>query len=426
MAHSKPKSKPDKPRPDFPLFCHKARGWWVKKVRGKLHYFTKKADDPKGESALTKWLDQKDDLLAGRTPRTKENSLGVADLVNHFLTHKKRLIENGELAQRTFDRYFATGGLLVSFFGRNRLVEDLAADDFQMLRAKMAKRWGPISLGNEIQIVRSIFRYGHEADLLEKPVRFGLSFKKPSAKTIRAARAAKGPKMYTREQIRSLLQAGSANMAAMILLGVNCGLGNTDLGMLPVTAFDLEGGWLDYPRQKTGIARRIPLWPETIAVVRTALEKRPQPSDTVDKKLLFIGARGESYTGEHKGYRVAQEFAHLLTDVGIEGRTFYDLRRTFQTIGEGAHDLVAVQSIMGHAPASGDMSSIYRQKVEDERLLAVTEHVRNWLYAEPAGTSKQPTRKGKSTAKQKPQQAKPVARTQQVSANDRPHFRIVG
>lgn len=426
MAHSKPKSKPDKPRPDFPLFCHKASGWWVKKVRGKLHYFTKKADDPKGESALTKWLDQKDDLLAGRTPRAKGYALGVADLVNHFLTHKKRLIESGELAQRTFDRYFATGGLLVSFFGRNRPVDDLAADDFQMLRAKMAKRWGPVALGNEIQIVRSIFRYGYEASLLERPIRFGPSFKKPSAKTIRIARAANGPKMYKREQIQSLLQAASPNMAAMILLGVNCGLGNTDLGMLPVAAFDLAGGWLDYARQKTGIARRIPLWPETINAVRTAIEKRPQPTDTANRKLLFIGARGESYTGEHKGYRVAQEFARLLTAVGIEERTFYDLRRTFQTIGEGAHDLVAVQSIMGHAPASGDMSSIYRQAVDDARLQAVADHVRDWLYAKPAKASHQPTGKSKLNAEQKTRKVKPASGTRQASAEGSPQFRIVG
>ena len=163
------------------------------------------------------------------------------------------------MAQRTFDRYYATGGLLDSFFGRNRLVDDLAADDFQMLRAKMAKRWGPVALRNEIQIVRSIFRYSHEADLLEKPVRFGLSFKKPSAKTIQAALAARGPRMYTREQIHLLLQAASPNMAAIFLRGGNCGLGNTDLGMLPVAAFDLAGGWLDYARQKTGIARHSPL-----------------------------------------------------------------------------------------------------------------------------------------------------------------------
>ena len=41
-----------KPRPDFPLFPHQP-GRWAKKVRGKLVYFGKTADDPKGSRALT-------------------------------------------------------------------------------------------------------------------------------------------------------------------------------------------------------------------------------------------------------------------------------------------------------------------------------------------------------------------------------------
>ena len=49
-------SKARKPRPDFPLFPH-ATGRWAKKVRGKLLYFGKVADDPKGQAALAKWLE---------------------------------------------------------------------------------------------------------------------------------------------------------------------------------------------------------------------------------------------------------------------------------------------------------------------------------------------------------------------------------
>jgi hypothetical protein len=75
-ATSKPK-KPTKPHPDFPLFPH-ANGRWAKKVRGKFVYFGKCTDDAKGQAALDLWLDQKDDLLAGRIPREKRDGLTVA------------------------------------------------------------------------------------------------------------------------------------------------------------------------------------------------------------------------------------------------------------------------------------------------------------------------------------------------------------
>jgi hypothetical protein len=40
--------QPKKPRPDFPLSIHKGTGCWCKKVKGRVHYFGKVSDDPKG------------------------------------------------------------------------------------------------------------------------------------------------------------------------------------------------------------------------------------------------------------------------------------------------------------------------------------------------------------------------------------------
>ena len=50
-------------------------------------------------------------------------------------------------------------------------------------------------------------------------------------------------------------------------------LGNTDVALLPVSAIDLKAGFLDYPRPKTAISERIPLWPETVAAIRSLLSE---------------------------------------------------------------------------------------------------------------------------------------------------------
>jgi len=379
MPKTKP-TTPQKPREDFPLFPH-ARGYWAKKVRGRLVYFGKVADDPDGNAAINRWLDQKDDLLAGREPRAKTPETPVVkDVCNAFLSHKKGLRDAGELAERSYNEYYATCARLVKAFGRLRAVDDLVADDFRHLRAQVAKQWGPVRLSNEIQRVRSVFKYGYDAGLLDKLVRFGPDFKKPSAKVLRKNRAGRS-RMFEPAELQAVLKKVGLNMKAMILLACNGGLGNADVAGLAFSDVNLRTGWLTYPRPKTGIERRIPLWAETVQAVKAAIKARREPKDTAEKNLIFIGTRGESYVCSN-GYRVCQEFVRGLTVAKVTRRGFYSIRHTFQTIGEGARDLSAVQAIMGHAASGSDMSARYRERVDDDRLRAVTEHVRKWLFGD--------------------------------------------
>ena len=85
-----------KPYKDFPLRLH-ATGQWCKKIRQKTVYF---GTDP--DAALRKYLEQRDDLQAGRTPRVTGDGLTVRDLANRFLTQKKSMVDSGELSPRTF------------------------------------------------------------------------------------------------------------------------------------------------------------------------------------------------------------------------------------------------------------------------------------------------------------------------------------
>jgi hypothetical protein len=43
------------------------------------------------------------------------------------------------------------------------------------------------------------------------------------------------------------------HLKAMILLGINCGFGNSDCAALPQKPLDLDGGWVRFDRPKTGI-----------------------------------------------------------------------------------------------------------------------------------------------------------------------------
>ncbi|MGO9110247.1 MAG: tyrosine-type recombinase/integrase [Thermoguttaceae bacterium] len=378
------KEKAQKPRPDFPLFPHR-NGWWAKKIRGKFHYFGKVDDDPQGEHALDRWNSEKDDLLAGRTPQALAASGStVRDLANHFLTYKKGLVDSGELLDATFSEYHATCERVLKVFGADTQIDTLTQDDFQRLRANVAKQWGPVRLANEIQRVRSLFRYGQEAGLSDKIPRYGPGFKKPSAKTLRKVRAKRGLRMFERDELRSVLAVAPPTMKAMILLAINAGLGNNDCATLPVRALNLERGWLVYPRPKTGIERKTPLWPETISALKVVLAERPEPTNENHRELVFISPRGESYISKGSGYRIAKTILPLLKKAKVNrpGLSFYALRHTFQTIAEGARDLAAVQSIMGYAPGSADMSAVYRERIDDERLSAVTSHVRKWLFGE--------------------------------------------
>jgi integrase len=334
--------------------------------------------------ALELYKSQIDDLQAGRTPRVKGDWLTVADLCNRFLTAKLRKVESGEIGQRMFEDYRQVTDLIVSAFGANRTVDDLAADDFEALRSRMAKRWGPVRLANAVTRVKSVFKYGTDNGLIEKAVRYGSEFKKPDKAVIRRHRAKQGERMLEAADLWTLISAADGPARAMIWLGLNCGYGNADIAGLQYSHLDLTRGWANFPRPKTGIARRCPLWPETAAALREAIGDRPKPAGYAECGLVFLTERGTAFvrtTGKSRTDLVAVHFERLMKRIGLHrpGTGFYTLRHVFRTVADGARDSVACDVIMGHADPS--MGATYRERIDDARLIAVSNHVRGWLMA---------------------------------------------
>lgn len=360
-------------------FKHRT-GRWAKKCRGKLIYLGKVADDPDGKTAWKEWLRIGNDLRNGIEPSKETAAVSLGQLVNEFLNAKRQLVESGERSERTLTELIAGGRVLCKVLGKTHPADSIGPDDFARVRQDIVKRCGSIRSANQISRIKSIFKWGFENGKIPHLPRYG-DFKKPSAKTIRLERAAKGERLFTRDEVLTLLESANVNMRAFVLLGLNAGLGQADIATLPNHA--IKGEWLDYVRPKTGTNRRAWLWPETIAAVQAAAEASGEPTDPADAELLFRTSYGGCWIRMFKGFnddRLSEQFRELLKRTGLTGRglSFYRLRHLHRTLTDECLDWPAANAVMGHTDQT--MSGIYRERVSDARIRRVCEYVRGWLF----------------------------------------------
>lgn len=424
-AAARKPSRPEKPYEGYPLLFH-ASGRIAKKVRGKLHYFGRwghkcgdrivPVDDVPAAAATAKleFDRQWPYLKEGRTAPASGSEqqpeyCTMQDLCNAFWKSKKAAMLCNDLSPRSFRDYELTTDLLVAHFGKTQRVDDLAPEDFRALKLALSKRLSAVSLGNTINRIRCVFKYAVDCKLIKEKVNYGQEFNRPSAKAKRKEKKAGGKRMFEADELRTILDAIDGTpididgkdepvtrrpdpvLKAMVLLGLNCGFGNTDVSTLTQSALDLENGWIDFPRPKTAIDRRIPLWPETIAAIRAALDARPSSSAPDCDGLCFVTRNGEQFVRMQPQVKdpekvqpidvLSQKFAKLLKFLGINGRRslgFYTLRHVFQTIGGESKDPDAVSAIMGHVDPT--MAGQYREGISDQRLQDVVNTVRAWLW----------------------------------------------
>jgi integrase len=385
--------KPEKPRPDFPLTAHNS-GTWCKKIAGTIVHFGPWGDPEGAEARLKEHQRAK---RAGQAPRPiRDGSITIRELANRFLTYQQGRAKAGEITLRSFADSKGAVDAFIHRVGLDLAVADLVPDHFTAHRARLRERLGAHAMSRTITLVRQMFKWAYAADLIDRPMKFGPGFDKPSAKEMRKGRR---KLLYTPEEVRSLINAAGTPLKAMILLGANCGFGNADVGALPESAVDLDGGTIDYRRTKTGFARRCPLWPETVKAMREARKIRPEPASPAVADRFFLTRFGAPFyretareeRGAMKGAdfvdAVSVLFNRLARGIGIkawrkdriagsdpDGRGFYTLRRTHRTLSDECKDPHAAALIMGHDFHS--VAGLYVQHIDDSRLKAISDHIR--------------------------------------------------
>lgn len=307
-------------------------------------------------------------------------------MVNYFLMDARDRVSIDELSMSCYRDYKDIGAKMLAHFGRSVDPCSIRRSEFTTFRNQIAAKYSPSRLTKTITVCKMMFTWAHdredgEGGRIEALPSWGKKFKGAGKRAICEAQNG-NDKSFSRDELRTLIDEAMPKLKAAILLGANAGFGNMDVSTLPLTA--LSDGWINFPRPKTGIQRRVPLWPETLEALQYVIDTRPKPATDLLADRLFLTSRGQEMVrinGEGaRTDKIGVVFRKLLDDCNCHRprRGFYGLRHTFETVAGGSRDQVAVDAIMGHADPS--MAAIYRSGAEDDRLKAVTDHVRQWLF----------------------------------------------
>lgn len=358
--------KPAKPYPDFPLYAH-ANGQWAKTILGVKYYFGV-WEDP--DAAYAMYEKVRHDLYAGREPLiTSSAFLTVGDMCNLFLAAKLKAVEINELNQSTYNEYRRSSKRMIDILGRKRNVESLSVGDFSDARTQLAKQCkSPVTLKNELTRWRVILKWANESGTVGRLIPFASALKRPPARALRAESSSR-EKLFTAEEVKELTKSATGYMRPAIFLGINCGMGNRDCVTLRWK--EVEGGWLDCSRPKTGVRRRARLWPETVKALNAWRKQSPK------SEYICCKESGGKFLGDNTP--IAHLFDEIAADAKVarNGRGFYCLRHTYRTVADSVQDQPAIMYTMGHFDYS--ISGVYRQTIDDSRLIVIANKVKEWL-----------------------------------------------
>lgn len=397
---------PPKPYPDFPLFAHK-NGQWRKDIwqnrKSVPYYFGPWADDPKGEWALKEWLARKDAIYAGLDRLRVEGSNGallLLQLGRKFLEVRHADLLAGTLADETFKDYVRELQGFINIVGADANVAALKPEHFGAYGVYLrdTRKLGPHAMKRTIAYVKAMFNYAAGEGWIPAPA-FGNGFKAPSttpeALAIAKMRAGGNPDeelIYEPKQVATLLRMARRKFRAMTLLGLNLGMGPSDIARLKWADIDFESGRLSTHRGKTGVKREAYLWKRT----RKALLALPRKGE-----LVFYTRNGKAYVRRERvmqGGKVAKvrvtnaisgPYAQLLKRAKVDGLTFYNLRHTYRTHADNCPDTAAVDRTMGHA-MKGSARKYVRRPMELWRLKKVAKVVYKRLFPKPKPVASNP------------------------------------
>ena len=218
--------------------------------------------------------------------------------------------------------------------------------------------------------VRMLFFWAENMHGLRRPPMGTIrKFRKNKAKIGHGRKQDRSPISW--DELERLFAFASVVDTSLLLLGLNCGFGNTDIATLKLCDINLEEATVSHARQKTGVARNFTLWPQTVEILKRYIkEYRGKPAKEEFANLVFINTKGAPFCYERidedgkfrRSDAIKNRFLRLYERARLKrpyGRGFYSLRHTAATLaGLCSNDPSQVQAFLGHS--NPNMQSFYR------------------------------------------------------------------
>jgi integrase len=144
------------------------------------------------------------------------------------------------------------------------------------------------SINHYLSAVRSIFNFAEDMDLISKAPKLNRVKNEPTPRV-----GSKKKPLYSREQIKLLLENSCIQMKAMILLALNCGFGPKDMHDLKWE--DIDGKRITLPRSKTGVSQTYLLWEETKQVLDALRLERRKLIERLAKRERIRSDNGQVF-----------------------------------------------------------------------------------------------------------------------------------
>lgn len=304
-------------------------------------------------------------MHAGRSPGVQKpyDNIYLKDVCNIYLEHQHSRVQAGEIKLRQVYDQTTLLRDFVRYMGSDRRLPEINTIDLQDYRRLLIKQGKSAArINNYISAFKAMYHWAIENELISNVPNLGAIKKLPRPKTSKPT--------FSPDEIRKLLNHASPRMKAMIWLGLNCGFGCTDCAELLWEHADLEVGRINFPRTKTGVARYLPLWKETIDALKTLPRTNKRVFNTKQGHRVVTVVERRDNNGVVKVVKsdnVSREFAELTRRAGTKkekGAGFYTLRRTAATLAAKSGDPFAVQRLLGHADLK--MATTYVQDVSEQ------------------------------------------------------------